>query len=374
MSWLTVLVLSSLRSLGGSILSSLGPVGVIAMLAGGVLLVAVPLGLIRFASRPRGMVMAAAVLAGGLAMMGFAPKPAEPPSAEREFKAKEVAKPVTTTPQKAEDVAELTVMGDLPLQPALPIMPVAAMAPAIVPPVAMLGGASHHVAASSEHAAATHTATHNNSAVAAAKSPTASAHAHATGSNVTKSAHAIGKTPASPAATTPASTAKPQPDSARAGKAKIAKPLLGSTGNGGSVAANTTDRPVPKSARMQGKTKGRSGAASNLTGGMTGMGGMPSGNARRQATGRGTASGTGGQPAISRAMSNRIAEAELNGFMGRMFGNEPGGMYPHDGQAGGVGSHPRGGQHSGGMHPRGGMQPGGAGYPGQGLPHRGGHR
>ena len=77
MDWLTELFLSTLRSLGGSILSGLGLGGVIAVLAGGLLLLAVPLGLIRFVSRPRGMAMAAAVLLGGLAMMlrGSTPMP-----------------------------------------------------------------------------------------------------------------------------------------------------------------------------------------------------------------------------------------------------------------------------------------------------------
>ena len=339
--WLTEMAFSSLRSLGGSILSSLGPVGVIAMLAGGLLLVAVPLGLIRFASRPRGMVMAAAVLVAGVAMMGFAPKPAEPVFPPKEPEAKEVpkedAKAVVSTPQKAatqEDAGELDVIGDMPVQPAMAGLPVAAVAPAIVPPVAMLGAASHPAAGSGRHAAATHTASHHAAAVAAAKPAVHPAPA------VAKPAHAAAKTPA-----TPAGKATPKAGPAATGKKQQTKSLPGSMASG-SVAAQPSDRQTPKAGRTRSRAKGRTGADGGQADGMAGMMG---GRQFGKPPGRhGAAAGNAGhRPAASRSMANRMAEAELNAMMGNLWNQH----------AGGMGNHPHGGAH-----------------PGQGLPHRGGHR
>jgi hypothetical protein len=363
------LVFSPFRSLGGSILSGLGLTGVIAVLAGGLLLMAVPLGLIRFASRPRGMILAAAVTLGGLAVMFLGGAPAAslatqetPAEAENVLAGLDSEQAATIAePAPAVDFTDTIPMiaGDGPVigQPQLPMATAAvpAIVPAIVP-----GVVGHHGGApAGGHTASTHSATH--SSVAAAKGPAASQW-HIEPPSIGKHS----SMPASHAGT--AATQTPHPggstpvaSQAASGKSPYAAELKAAQARSaaldGTLDAFREER-LHWAVYGHGKHSGGDGAEHAASGGghgggMTGLSGRAAGGSfglggghSQAAANRGTMHGSGGNNMqTAQQQMNRNAEHQLDVMMRNM-------MHEH---LGGSDMHPMGGMgHTGGMTHHGG--------------------
>jgi hypothetical protein len=359
--WLIDFLLSPLRSLGGSIVSSLGLGGVIAVLAGGLLLLSLPFGLLRFVSRPRGMVLAAAVMLGGLAVtfLGGAPAASpvtqETPAEEENVLAGLDFDPAARIhePAPAVDLTDTIPMiaGDVPTiaPPQLPMAMAAlpAIMPAIVP-----GIASHHAGApAGGHTASTHSATHSSVAARAPVAPQGhinprgfemldSHPASHAGTPATQPLHHASSTQEAGSAASGKNPYAAELKAAQARSAALDERLDASREERLNWAVNGHGKHAGEGAEGSASGGGHGGrmpgTSGHAAGGSFGLGG----GYPHVAGNRGTTHANGGHNTqAAQQRINQSVDHQLNMMMQNMM-NE---------HLGGSGTHPMGGMHPGGM-------------------------
>jgi hypothetical protein len=350
------MVASSLRMLAGTILSSLGWGGIIAVVAAGLLVLSMSAKAMKFLSSARGMAATAAIMLGALAFMWWGwhtktPPPIPPPYERTEHAA---LKPAATPELEAQAPAEEPGEEEAEEAPALaqpskphqelPEIPFIAPAATYVPPMAFptVQKVGPQLPPSSPHSAphrapgvtTSRTITMpNNSPSVAAANPANKNGSGKPGGGTLAASH------------TSVSNAASHDPMTAARNNNLGGSTPPASQNGRASAARGT-------AHQNSMTAAQSGSGGGMGNTMAGGPGYTSGH-------NGMGNAANGPHRMTTAQRNHIANMQMEMMMGSYMNN-----LPHN-QPGGM--HPMNGMHPGGMHPGGGVHPGG-------MHHPGGHR